>query len=300
MALVSCPSGRCVPETPQNRNLTAPLGTVSAVGAAVNDFSPGDRVCTHMIRNHPDHALVTLAIVSEGLGSQLGGTFCQYGVFHDSNLVHAPTNISFEEASTLTCSALTAWNALFGLPGKQIKEGDWLLTQGSGGVSIAALQFAIAAGARVVATTSSGEKGLRLKEIGAEHVVNYKTDGKWGESARALTTDGRGFDHVVDIGGQSTLQQSLKAIRTDGVVTVAGILGDGEAPTLLDLLWAPCTARGVVLGSRTQFVEMNSFIEKHSVRPVVDERVFGFDEVKEAYTYMQEQKHISKVVVRIA
>lgn len=278
-------------------------GVVTAIGAKVSHFSVGDKVCTHMVRGQSDSEPATLTGgVQNGLGQQLDGTFRQRGMFDESNIVHAPVNVSFREASTLTCSALTAWNALFGLEGKQPKPGDCILTQGTGGVSIAALQFAVACGANVIATTGSDEKADRLKKLGAAHVINYKSDASWGQTAKSLTPNGRGVDHVVDIGGQSTLEQSLLAVRTDGLITLAGVIGHSENAKpveLLSILWGHCTARGVVLGSRTQFREMNGFIEDRGIRPVVDDHVFRWREVKEAYTFVQEQRHFGKAVVDI-
>lgn len=194
-----------------------------------------------------------------------------------------PANLNFREAATLTCAGLTAWNALYGL--KQLLPGDYVLTQGTGGVSLFALQFAKAAGAKVIATTSSAEKGERLKQLGADHVINYKEDPSWGATAKKLT-GGRGVQHVVEVGGPNTLTQSLEAIAIDGVITIIGFLGGvkGEKqPTFLECLNKGCVVRGLLVGSRLQFEEMNRAIEANDIKPVTDEKVFKLDEVKEAY-----------------
>jgi len=138
--------------------------------------------------------------------------------------------------------------------------------------------------------------------LGAESVINYKDDRTWGESARKLTPDGQGFDHVVDVGGNSSLAQSIKAVRTDGVVTATGLLGssDGRDTLLIETLWNICIARGVLLGTREQFHDMVRFIEDHDVQLAVDNVIFGLHEVKEAYRRLEEQKHFAKIVIKIA
>jgi NADPH:quinone reductase-like Zn-dependent oxidoreductase len=149
-----------------------------------------------------------------------------------------PSNLNFLEGSTLTCAALTAWNALYGLESRGLKPGQTVLTQGTGGVSIFALQFAKAAGARVIATTSSDKKAELLKKYGADHVINYKETPNWGEAAKSLTPGGAGVEHVVEVGGPTTMAQSLKAIKIDGVISIIGFIGgfDKEQPSFLDCL----------------------------------------------------------------
>lgn len=163
-------------------------------------------------------------------------------------------------------------------------------------------QFALAAGATVIATTSSAEKEQRLKDLGAHHTLNYRTTPEWGARAKVLTPDRKGAHIVVDVGGASTLAQSLVAVRPGGMVACAGILGeapDGKTPSVLDGLWAGCIIRGVVIGTRKMFREMNAFVEAKGVKPVLDERVFGFDEVPEAYRYVSEARHFSKVGIEL-
>lgn len=138
--------------------------------------------------------------------------------------------------------------------------------------------------------------------MGVRHVLNYKDTPDWGEKARSLGVNGKGVDIVVDVGGASTLQQSLKAVRLNGVIALTGVLGeapDGKVPTLLDTLFATCNVRGVLLGSRKQFSDMNHFIETHDVKPVVDHTIFDLASAKEAYVFLKEQKHFSKVVIQI-
>jgi NADPH:quinone reductase-like Zn-dependent oxidoreductase len=193
-----------------------------------------------------------------------------------------PSNLNFQEASTLSCAALTAWNALFGLESKALKPGQTVLTQGTGGVSIFAVQFAKLMGAKVIATTSSADK--------AE------------EEAAKLTPNGGGVHHVVEVGGPATMAQSLKAVTMEGVVSIIGFIGglDQEQPRLLECLQNICTVRGILVGSRLQFEDMNAAIEANDLHPVVDEKVFELSELKEAYQYMWDQKHFGKLTIKIA
>jgi NADPH:quinone reductase-like Zn-dependent oxidoreductase len=188
---------------------------------------------------------------------------------------------------------------LYGL--KPLLPGEYVLTQGTGGVSIFAVQFAKAAGAKVIATTSSEAKAQRLKELGADHVLNYREDANWGETAKKITGGG-GVHHVLEVGGPNTMTQSLKAIARDGIITIIGFLGGvrGEKqPTFLECLNTGSIVRGVLVGSRLQFEEMNRAIEANNILPVVDEKVFKLAEAKEAYQYMWDQKHFGKLTIDI-
>ncbi|KAL4877861.1 alcohol dehydrogenase [Aspergillus karnatakaensis] len=289
------------PITPSSDGAGVILATGSAIDPSI--FKQGDKVVTHLTVNQPFDSPATFSDIGTGLGQIAHGTLRKYGVFHESSLVKMPGNLSFREAATLTCSGLTAWNALNGIRGREVKKGDYVLVQGSGGVSVAALQFAVASGATVIATTSSPAKASRLRSLGAKEVINYRETENWGEAAREFTPDSRGFDIVVDVGGPSTVAQSLRAIRPDGIIALAGLLGAGEdvknIPSIMDGLSYLCTTRGFLLGSRKQFGDMVRFIEEHKVKPVVDERVFGFGEVKEAYEFLEAQRHFSKVVIDV-
>jgi NADPH:quinone reductase-like Zn-dependent oxidoreductase len=212
-----------------------------------------------------------------------------------------PKNLNVEEASTLSCAALTAWNALYGLKSKALMPGDTVLTQGTGGVSMFAVQFAAAAGATVIATTSSEDKAKKLKALGAHHVINYKSDPNWGDTAKKFTPDEQGVDHILEVGGPTTMAQSLKAIKMDGVISIIGFLGgqSKDQPSFLDCLSNVCIVRGILVGSRLQFEDMNQAIEANKINPVVDERVFKLEEAKDAYQYMWDQKHFGKVVIKV-
>ncbi|OIW24696.1 NAD(P)-binding protein [Coniochaeta ligniaria NRRL 30616] len=208
--------------------------------------------------------------------------------------------MTFEQAATLPCSGLTAWNALMGLRGREVKAGDYVLVQGTGGVSVAALQFAVAAGATVVATTGKEANTKRLQSLGASHVINYKTQPTWGAVARSFTPQSRGFDHVIDIGGHSTLGESLKAVRLDGLVSLVGLLGsEGVEVDMLGALWSLCIVRGVLLGSKAMFRDMVKFCEQKNVQPTLDDVVFSLARARDAYERLEKQQHFSKVVITI-
>ncbi|KAK4656779.1 hypothetical protein QC762_207190 [Podospora pseudocomata] len=279
-------------------------GMVVAVGSSVTGLSPGDRVITYLAPTLPpsdETALPGAAEIFAGLGQRVDGTLANQMLITQHGVIKGPSNLTPVQAATLTCSGLTAWNALFGVSGREIKKGDWVLVQGTGGVSIAALQFAVAVGANVIATTSSEEKAERLKELGARHVINYKETEDWGEAAKKYTPGEKGVDMVVDVAGNSSLVQSLAAVRTDGIICLVGLLGKFDAGTIpmMSALWRPCIVRGVLLGSRKQYRNLVRFVEEKAVVPVMDDVVFGLEDVKEAYKRMEEQKHFSKIVIKI-
>ncbi|KAL2039989.1 hypothetical protein N7G274_007392 [Stereocaulon virgatum] len=276
-------------------------GTVVAIGSRVTRFQKGDSVLTLFNQSHLGGP-ITRADLSTGLGGGLNGTLRQYGAFEESGLVRMPKSLDFQQASTLPCAAVTAWNGLYGVESKGLKPGDTILTQGTGGVSIFALQFAKAAGARVISTTSSDSKAKILKDLGADHVINYKTDPSWGETAKKLTPNGIGCSHILEVGGPKTMAQSLKAIRPEGLISIIGFLGgmSQDSPTFLDCLTNVCTVRGVMVGSRQQFEQMNEAVDANNIRPVVDEKVFSLEEVKEAYQYMWDQNHFGKLTIKIS
>ena len=181
-----------------------------------------------------------------------------------------------------------------------MKAGDWVLTQGTGGVSVAALQFAVAAGANVVATTSSDDKAARLKELGAKHIVNYRTNpAGWGKEAKDLTPNGAGFDFIVDIGGDATLAQAVPAAKTDGIVVLAGLRGSGQPVPLLIALMYPCVVRGVLAGSRTQLKDLVKFVDEKKIVPALDDVVYDLKDAKKAYQRLDATKHFSKVAIKI-
>lgn len=271
-------------------------GEVVEVGPRVTRFKPGDKVVTLFNQGH-QFGPVDLAAAGTGLGGVVDGTLRQYGVFNETGLSLAPSNLNDVETSTLTCAGLTAWNALYGL--KPLKPGEWVLTQGTGGVSLFALQFAKAAGARVISTSSSPEKCATLKKLGADHVINYKDDPKWGETAKQLT-GGAGVDHVIEVGGAGTLVQSCKAIKFEGIISIIGFLsGHKTDVSAVDALMNICTFRGIYVGSLQQLEDMVRCVEANDIHPVVDEKVFTLEQAKEAYQYMWDKKHFGKIGIKI-
>ena len=269
-------------------------GEVDAIGEGVTRVKIGDRIagCFHPrwfggpIK--PDY-------LTDRLGANIDGVLAGYAIFNEEAVVPLPSHLSFEEAATLPCAAVTAWVALTGH--RRVTAGDTVLTQGSGGVSVFALQFARVLGARVIATTSTAEKAERLKAVGASEVINYTETADWDEKARELT-EGRGVDCVVEIGGPGTIAMSLGALAVGGHVSLIGASlspsGAGLDPLLL-------TGRGITVGSisvgsRADFETMNRAITMHRLRPVVD-RTFPFAEAKAAYRHFEGRGHFGKVVI---
>ncbi|KAK0389033.1 hypothetical protein NLU13_2609 [Sarocladium strictum] len=276
-------------------------GTVVAVGKNVTRFKPGDKVVTLFNQQHIGGPLDMNAMAS-GLGGALDGTLRSYAAFNEQGLVPLPKSLNFLEGATLTCAGLTAWNALFGLGGKKLLPGQWVLTQGTGGVSIFAVQFAKAAGAKVIATTSSDEKAELLKKLGADHIINYRENAEWGKKAKELA-DGLGVHHVIEVAGPKSMAQSLEAIRMDGVITIIGFVGgfDAQQPGFIECLNRQCTTRGVLVGSRAMMEEMCAAIEANpeKLKPVVDSKVFKLEELKEAMEYQWSGKHQGKVCIEV-
>jgi NADPH:quinone reductase-like Zn-dependent oxidoreductase len=269
-------------------------GEVAAIGEGVTRVKIGDRIagCFHPrwfggpIK--PDY-------LTDRLGANLDGMLAEYAVLSEEALVHMPSHLSFEEAATLPCAAVTAWVALTGH--RRVTAGDTVLTQGSGGVSVFALQFARILGARVIATTSTADKAERLKSLGASDVINYTETPDWDVKVRELADD-RGVDCVVEIGGPGTIAKSLKALAVGGHLSLIGA-SLSPAGTMLDPLLL--TGRGITVGaisvgSRTDFETMNRAIAMHRLHPVID-RMFPFAEVKAGYRHFEGRGHFGKVVI---
>lgn len=277
-------------------------GTVIAVGKHVTRFKPGDKVITMLNQQHLAGSL-TAQTASFGLGASVDGTLRSIGPFDEQGLVLMPSCLTFTEAATLSCAGVTAWNALFGLLGKKLAPGQWVLTQGTGGVSIFAVQFAKAIGARVIATTSSDKKAKLLKRLQVDHIINYRTNPEWGTTAKELT-GGAGVDFVVEVGGPTTMKQSMASVKLDGVISVLGVVAGGEAvetPSIMNCWYNLFTARGIWVGSRMQMEEMCQAIEANpdKLRPVVDSKAFTLDELKDAMKYLNSGGNQGKVCIEI-
>jgi NADPH:quinone reductase-like Zn-dependent oxidoreductase len=268
---------------------------VVAVGEGVKKFKVGDKVLSLFFPNWHAGAPQMAGFASvpgdgaDGFGAELVAA-------PETAFTRMPEGYSFEEAATLPCAALTAWRAL--MVEAKIKPGDWVLTQGTGGVSIFALQFAKAAGARVIATSSSDEKLKRLKELGADHLINYKDTPDWGKKAKELT-GGRGVDEVVEIGGPGTLAQSIAASKMGGHISLIGVLTgvSGEVPTAA-LFSMNITLSGITVGSASMQEDMIAAIEANDIKPVLDQ-TFPLDKIAEAFGHQASQKHFGKIIVSI-
>jgi NADPH:quinone reductase-like Zn-dependent oxidoreductase len=267
------------------------VGEVVALGPDVTRAAVGDRVSPAMFPRWLDGRIAWEYAAQ--LGGSLDGMLTEFVALNEEALVHVPPHLSFQEAATLPCAAVTAWNALTGA--RRLQAGDTVLTLGSGGVSLFALQFARLFGARVIATTSTDEKAHRLKALGADDVVNYRTTPDWHLAVRELT-GGRGVDQVVDVGG-GTLEKSIQSTALEGQVSFVGRLSDQA--TAIDtgtLYMSVATVRVVFAGSRAQFVAMNRAIAVNRLRPVID-RVFPFEDVVRAFEYYEAGKAFGKVVI---
>ena len=271
-------------------------GEVVEVGAGVTRVKVGDRVAGIFHQRWLDGQLSDEHTKS-ALGGDLDGVLAEYRAFDADGLVAIPDGFTFEEAATLPCAAVTAWNALMCGP-RPVRPGDAVLTLGTGGVSVFAIQFARAAGARVISTSSSDHKLALAKQHGATDTINYDATPDWDKEVQRLTA-GRGAEHVVEVGGAGTLPRSLRSVRRSGTVHVIGLLsgGGGEINPLV-LIPREATLRGIYVGSRTMFQEMNRAIVTNDIKPVID-RTFAFEAAQDAYRHMASGSHFGKVVLRI-
>jgi NADPH:quinone reductase-like Zn-dependent oxidoreductase len=269
-------------------------GEVAEVGHGVTRVKAGQRVAgifmQKWIAGEIDETKARSA-----LGGAIDGLLAEYAVLHEGGLVHVPEHLSYEEAATLPCAAVTAWHGL--VTEGRVKPGDTVLCQGTGGVSLFALQFARLAGARVIITSSSDDKLKRARELGAAEGVNYKTTPEWGDKVRELT-GGRGVDHVVEVGGAGTLGQSLKAVRMGGQISLIGVLSGVGQANPLPILMKNVRVQGIFVGSREMFEAMNRAIAEHRLKPVVG-RVFAFAEAPAAFRHMESAAHFGKICIRI-
>jgi NADPH:quinone reductase-like Zn-dependent oxidoreductase len=271
-------------------------GEVAAVGPGVTRFRVGDRVAAIFFqswisgRPGPDSA-------QSALGGALDGMLTEYVTLNEQGLVALPKHLSFEEGATLPCAGVTAWNGL--ATRGHMQAGDYVLLEGTGGVSVLGLQFAVAAGAKPIITSSSDAKLERAKSLGAVGTINYKTTPDWEKAVLALT-GGRGVQQVLEVGGKDTLPHAIASLGAGGNISLIGGLGGfgGDVPSLA-LMGRNATVSGIYVGSRADFEAMNAFIEKHELKPVVD-RVFDFKDAQAAYDSMKKGDFFGKIVIRIS
>lgn len=270
-------------------------GEVEAVGAGVKEWKAGDRVAGIFMQGW-QRGSMNDEDRRTAMGGSIDGMLAEHVVLPAQGLVRIPEYLSFEEASCLPCAAVTAWHAMFEFGG--LVAGETVLVQGSGGVSTLALQMAKAVGARVIATSGSDEKIVRLRELGADDVIHYRNQPDWDRVARELTGK-RGVDLVVEVGGAGTFAKSLSAVRTSGRIAVIGVLGGAESPVSVSpILGKGLRIGGIYVGSREMFERMNAAWGNWKIRPVIHE-VFELEQAADAYRRLESGTHLGKVVIRL-
>lgn len=282
----------------QRRENLIPLsdgaGEVVEIGAGVTKWATGDRVVGHIfpkwLTGRPNEDRL-----SASLGGSVDGVACEYRVFGEDEILRVPDHLSYPEAAALPCAALTAWVSV--IEQGRTGPGQSVLTQGTGGVSLFALQFAKMAGAQIVATSSSAEKLERLRELGANHVINYREDANWGHTALRFVPEG--VDLVVEIGGGQTMAQSLRAVRMGGTISVIGVVAgarhDLNVPVLI---LKNVRLQGASAGNRDHFADMLAAIAHHKLHPVMD-RTFALAELRDALEHLRSGRHVGKVAIAI-
>ena len=267
-------------------------GEVVSIGEGVTRAKPGERVAGAILPYWTDGPFRWE--YSKQLGGSVDGMLTEFALLPEEGVVHIPDHLSFEEAATLPLAGVTAWNALTW--GRPLQAGDTVLTLGSGGVSLFALQFAKLFGARVIATTSSDDKAERLKGLGADDVINYRTTPDWHEAVRELT-GGQGVDRVIEVGGVGTLEKSIKATAVEGQISLIGWLANTASTIGISAIIGNFfTLRRIAVGNRAHFIAMNRAIAVNRLKPVID-RVFSFEDAPAAHRYYEEQPHFGKVVI---
>jgi NADPH:quinone reductase-like Zn-dependent oxidoreductase len=270
-------------------------GEIIAVGSQVDGFTPGMRVTSLYFRNWTE-GLPNDKTMGAAHGASVDGVLAEYLVTDDTGVVPAPAGLTYEEAAALPTAGLTAWRAV--MAHGALEPGDFVLVQGTGGVSTFSLQFAVAAGAKVIVTSSSDDKLERAKALGAQAGINYRTTPEWPRRVLELT-DGRGVDVIVDVGGKNTLPLSAQSLAYDGTLSIVGGLSgyDGEIPAV-NLLMKSARAQGIYVGSRADYLRMSEFITRHRVRPVID-RVFPLEQFEEALKLMESGNFVGKIVLKL-
>lgn len=270
-------------------------GEIVAIGTGVTRVRKGDRVTGLFHQNWQEGEASALKL-RKTLGGDVDGMLAEYVVLPEDGVLPFPEHLSYEEAATLPCAGLTAWHALMEIA--KVQPGDNVVIQGTGGVSIYALQFAKLSGARVLGTSSSDKKLEKARALGLDEALNYKLHPDWSGWVKEHTS-GIGADVVVEVGGGGTLSQSMKAARVGGMITQIGVLsGAEEKLSVSPILMHQLRVAGVMVGSRAMMEDMNRAISLHKLKPVVD-RIFPFEETIAAYSYLEEGKHFGKVIIAL-
>jgi NADPH:quinone reductase-like Zn-dependent oxidoreductase len=270
-------------------------GEVVAIGESVTKWKVGDRVCPIFMQGWIEGD-IDFQKARTTLGGDFDGCLREFGAFDENGLVRIPDHLSYEEASTLPCAAVTAHNAL--MVSGNIKPDQTVLLQGTGGVSIFAMQFAGVFGCRTIITSSDNEKLKRAKELGASDLINYKERMDWDKAVLELT-EKQGVEQIVEVGGAGTMQKSLNSVKMGGHIAVIGVLaGKGEFD-LRSILMKSVRMQGIFVGSRQMFEDMNRLICQHNqFKPVID-KVFEFEAARDALKYMESAEHFGKIVIKI-
>lgn len=271
-------------------------GEVVAVGSEVTQWKTGDRVAGCFFQTWQDGPF-DMNHHKNDLGGTLDGMLREHVVLPESGLVRIPESLDYAQSATLPCAGLTAWYAL--VCRGQLTAGQSVLALGTGGVSVFALQFATKIGATVVMTSSDDDKRQRAQQLGAAFTVNYREFPDWSNPIWEWS-GGRGVDHVVEVGGPGTLEQSMKAVAASGHIALIGVLTGFGAPhtSLFPLLARNIRLNGIYVGPRHEFQRMNQFIDEHGIQPVIDKR-FAFDDAPAAFEYVASGKHFGKVVIEL-
>lgn len=269
-------------------------GDVVAIGDGVSRVKVGDRVCPTFFQNWTggDPRPENFALA---LGGTLDGTMAELMLLSEQGVVKIPDSLSYAEAASLPCAAVTAWSAL--VTYGRIKAGDKVLVQGSGGVAQFALSFAKAHGAHVTVISSSDDKLARLRQYGADEGINYTTTPDWAKASRDITGDNGGFDHIVELGGETTFAQSLRCIRPGGTISLIGVLSGLNLTTSLGpIVSRQIRLQGITVGHRGSFEDMLRAMQQMTIKPVLD-RTFGFNDLKEALAYLKSGQQFGKIVI---
>jgi NADPH:quinone reductase-like Zn-dependent oxidoreductase len=283
-----------MPVKPNVIPLSDGAGEVIEVGPGTTRVKVGDRVAGCFFQRWPG-GLPSADTQGSALGGTADGMLAQYVVLEEEGVVKLPAHLSYEEGATLPCAGVTAWNAL--VEHGKLTAGDSILVQGTGGVSVFALQFARLAGATVIGTSSSDDKLAHAKKLGAAHGINYKTTPDWDKAAVEFT-GGRGVDQVVEVGGAGTMAKSLGAIRAGGKVSMIGVLTGAADLNPMLIMGKRANVQGISVGSTQMFEAMNRAISAGGLKPVID-KVFGFDETPAAFKYLQSAQHFGKIVISL-
>lgn len=269
------------------------VGTVIETGSSTGTFEKGVRLSPIFFPKWKD-GLASPSVLPEALGGAYDGALCEYMIVDEDACVRVPDHLSDVQAASLPCAALTAWSALF--EQSHTSENDRIVIQGTGGVALFALLFAKAVGAEVLITSSSDQKLERCKKLGADHCVNYYTQPNWGHEVKKVWSDGA--DHIIELGGAQTLEQSIRSVRIGGQISLIGVLtgtNSGNLPLPL-ILMRNVRIQGISVGSKAAFERMNAFIDTHKIEPVID-RIFNFQDTQKAFRYLESGQHFGKVCI---